>query len=66
MTNTIKTWTVTLGGKTAIYEQDPIKTDRVFQAGTTMYREMAIFLDGLDKLRAAGAVIVEGALQRAY
>jgi hypothetical protein len=59
MTN--KTWTVTLNGKTIVYEQDyNVPSGKVAQRGTTMERDLDVFLAGLDKMRAAGAVIVEG------
>lgn len=60
MTTTNKTWTVTLSGKTQCYEQDyNVPDGQVALAGSTMVMPLTVFLDGLDKMRAAGAVIVE-------
>jgi hypothetical protein len=53
-----KTWTVTLHGKTQTYEQD-VPGGKVYIEHTTMYRDEPVFLAGLEKMRAAGAVIVE-------
>ena len=56
-----KTWTITLAGKTVTYEQDyNVPDGKVAQQGTTMARPLDAFLDGLERMRAAGAVIVEG------
>lgn len=54
-------WTVTLGGKTQIFEMDYNRENgNVAIQGTTMTWPLGEFLEGLEKMRAAGAVIVEG------
>lgn len=58
---TNKTWTITLNGKTATYEQDyNVPNGSVAVAGSTMVRQLDEFLAGLDRMRAAGAIVVEG------
>lgn len=59
MTN--KTWTVTMGSKTVVYEQDyNVTNGSVAERGTTMTRPLDVFLAGIERMRAAGAVVVEG------
>jgi hypothetical protein len=59
MTN--RTWTVTLGEKNVVYEQDYNVLDgSVAQRGSSMTLPLDVFLAGLDKMRAAGSTIVEG------
>jgi len=54
-------WTVTMGAKTMIYEQDyNVPGGKVAPAGSTMAMPLEVFLAGLAKMRAAGAVVVEG------
>jgi hypothetical protein len=59
MTN--RTWTITLNGKTATFEQDlNVENGAVAERGTTMTRPLDVFLAGLERMRAAGATVIEG------
>lgn len=59
MTN--KTWTVTLNGRTQVYEQDLDVVDgKVALQGSSMCYELPVFLQGIEKMRGMGGVIVEG------
>jgi hypothetical protein len=56
------TWTITIGAKTLKFEQDfDVENGSVAQEGTTMSRPLNVFLDGLEKMKQAGAVVVVGA-----
>lgn len=59
MTN--KTWHVTMDGKEMRYEQNyNVPNGQVAIAGSTMVMPLNVFLDGIEKMREMGAVIVEG------
>lgn len=56
-----KTWTISLNGTTVVYEQDfGVENGSVAQQGTTMARPLDVFLAGVERMKAAGAVVVEG------
>jgi hypothetical protein len=60
MTNT--TWTVTIGNKTQKYVQDyGVSGGGVMLEGSTMMHKLPDFLAALDRMKAAGAVVVVGA-----
>ena len=56
-----RTWTISYNGKTVVYEQDfGVENGSVAQRGTTMALPLDVFLDGVERMRASGAVVVEG------
>lgn len=56
-----RTWTISYNGKTVVYEQDfGVENGSVALRGTTMARPLDVFLDGVRRMKDAGAVVVEG------
>ena len=55
------TWTVTIGDKTQTYEQDyGVLNGGVGLKGSSRQHKLTDFLAALDRMKAAGAVVVVG------